>query len=104
MIPKEKMVEIAKAVFNTLTIEDIKVLLNTLISIIMNIYWVSALPDFCVFIIIKHFLQLFASSLLPHVTQKFSVEQLIEIGLPLAWVHYHNHHLHPNMFSSSSQH
>ena len=36
MIPKEKMVEIAKAVFNTLTIEDIKVLLKTPMSIIMN--------------------------------------------------------------------
>ena len=36
LIPKEKMVEIAKTLFNTLTIEDIKVLLKTPMSIIMN--------------------------------------------------------------------
>ena len=38
MIPKEKMVEIAKTLFNTLTIEDIKVLKDTDDSITMNIY------------------------------------------------------------------
>ena len=32
------------------------------------------------------FPQLFASSLGPQITQKFSIDQLIEIGLPLAWV------------------
>ena len=38
LIPKEKMVEIAKTLFNTLTIEDIKVLKDTDDSITMNIY------------------------------------------------------------------
>ena len=38
MIPKEKIGEIANAVFNTLTIEDIKVLKDTDDSITMNIY------------------------------------------------------------------
>lgn len=44
--------------------------------------------------------QLFASSLLPHITQKFSVDQLIQIGLPLAWANSHTSLSY--LFSSSS--
>ena len=94
MIPKEKMVEIAKTVFNTVTIEDIKVLKDTNDSITVFV-WPWHIFMFSIIIIF----QFFASSLMPHVIQKFSVDQLMEIGLPLALVHYRYHyqqyHYHP---------
>ena len=97
--------EIAKAVFNDLAIQDVKVFNPTDDNITMiklnddidshdswqiqmrnnhDAWSGNQLPHILTFLYLSSFIpQLFASSLLPHITQKFSVDQLIQIGLPL---------------------